>query len=83
MSNSDQAAQCDNVDEADPGHNIVEGPPAAGCVEDGERWAISCYLPLRIDIRTKTQHMEHYLSSCGTQIDIIAWYISDSVCAVN
>ena len=39
MSNSDQAAQCDNVDEADPGHNIVEGPPAAGCVEDGERWA--------------------------------------------
>ena len=37
MSNSDQAAQCDNGDEADPGHNIVEGPPAAGCVEDGER----------------------------------------------
>ena len=37
MSESEKAL-CDNVEEGDIEHSIVEGPPAAGCREDSERW---------------------------------------------
>ena len=37
MSESEKAL-CDNVEEGDIERSIVEGPPAAGCREDSERY---------------------------------------------
>ena len=31
---------CDDVNETDLTQEIIEGPPAAGCKEDNERWKI-------------------------------------------